>query len=140
VTTRDDVGATRTAGAIACIVACLGCAVTPTSNASLHVVDGLVVQSPPQSTTAYAAYLRARLALEAAPPQLDAAATQIQIALEAAPRDPQLWTVHGEIAAARGDGDEAVRSANRALELSKDYAPAKRLLARLGRGETVAGR
>lgn len=136
----DAWSTTRRSLAAACLATSTACAAAPPSHASLHVVDGRVVHSAPPSTTAYAAYLRARLALEAMPPQLDTAAIEIEVALRAAPRDPQLWTVRGEIAAARGDGDEALRSANRALALSKDYAPAKRLLARLGRADNVADR
>lgn len=130
----------RAATLVLVAFAAIACRPMTPSHSSLHVVDGKIVHSAPPSTTAYSAYLRARLALEAAPPQLDEAAIQIEAALDAAPRDPQLWTVHGEIAAARGDAEQAMRSANRALALSQDYAPAKRLLARLGQAENVAGR
>jgi cytochrome c-type biogenesis protein CcmH/NrfG len=114
------------------------CATRGPTHQSLHVVDGQVVHSPPPSSTAYAAYLRCRLALEANPPRLDEAASEIDAAVAADPRDPQLWTVRGEVAARQGDGARALASAKRALELSADYPAAKRLMARLGRADAVA--
>lgn len=116
----------------------LGCAPRGPSNQALHVVDGQVVYSTPPASTAYAAYLRCRLAMEANPPQLEDASSWIDAAVAADPRDPQLWTVRGEIAARQGDGARAMASVKRALELSADYPAAKRLLARLGSGSAVA--
>jgi hypothetical protein len=119
-------------------VAC-ACAPRGPSYTSLHVVDGEVVYSTPPPTSAYASYLRCRLALEATPPRLDEAAGFIEAAIAADPRDPQLWTVRGEIAARRGDGDRAMASVKRALELADGYPPAKQLEARLGKSDAVAG-
>jgi cytochrome c-type biogenesis protein CcmH/NrfG len=122
--------------AIAVLLA--GCASRGPSHQALHIVDGQVVYSTPPASTAYASYLRCRLALEANPPRLEEAASYIDAAIAADPRDPQLWTVRGEIAARQGDGARAMASAKRALELSADYPAAKRLLARLGQGSAVA--
>jgi len=122
----------------AIVLLVVGCAPRGPSHQALHVVDGKVVYSAPPASTAYASYLRCRLALEANPPRLDEAASYIDAAVAADPRDPQLWTVRGEIAARQGDGARAMASVKRALELSADYPAAKRLLARLGQGSAVA--
>ena len=124
---------------LAAVVAA-GCASRGPSHRALHVINGQVVHSPPPPTTAYVSYLRCRLALDATPPRLDEAAALIEAAIAADPRDPQLWTVRGEIAARSGDGTRALASVRRALELSADYPPAKRLEARLGSGDAVAGK
>jgi cytochrome c-type biogenesis protein CcmH/NrfG len=124
--------------AVAIVLLVVGCAPRGPSHQSLHVVDDQIVYSTPPPSTAYAAYLRCRLALEANPPRLDEAASWIDAAVAADPRDPQLWTVRGEIAARQGDGARAMASVKRALELSADYPAAKRLLAQLGQGSAVA--
>jgi Tfp pilus assembly protein PilF len=114
------------------------CAPRGPSDHGLHVVDGETVHSTPPSTSAYAAYLRCRLALDADPPRLDEAHAHIEAALAADRRDPQLWTVRAEIDALRGDGDAALASLHRAFALRPDYPPAKALAARLGNGPTSA--
>jgi Tfp pilus assembly protein PilF len=105
---------------------------------TLHVVDGEVVHSPPPPSSAYAAYLRARLALEAEPPRLEEAQVEIDQALRADPRDPHLWTMRAEVAARRGDGRAATDAIDRAFALSPGYPPAKKLQARLGGGAASA--
>lgn len=122
------------------VIAVVGCAPRGPSQRSLHVVDDQVVYSTPPPTTAYAAYLRCRLALDANPPRLQEAAGFIEAAIAADPRDPQLWTVRGEIAAQSGDGARAMASVKRALALAEGYPPAKRLEARLGGTTPVAGK
>lgn len=119
----------------------VACAPRGPSDHGLHVVDGELVHSTAPSTSAYAAYLRCRLALDASPPRLDEARAHIEAALAADPRDPHLWTVRAEIDAQRGDGDEAMKSLARAFALRPDYPPAKQLAARLGKGpESAAAR
>lgn len=127
-------------GLIAIVIGGVGCAARAPSHQALHVIDGQVVHSPPPPSSAYASYLRCRLALDATPPRLEEAAGFIEAAIAADPRDPQLWTVRGEIAARSGDGARALASVKQALELSADYPAAKRLEARLGQGSSVAGK
>ena len=105
---------------------------------TLHVVDGEVVHSSAPPSSAYASYLRARLALEAEPPRLDEAMVAIDQALRADPRDPHLWTMRAEIAARRGDGAGATAAIDRAFALRPGYPPAKKLQARLGAGAASA--
>lgn len=111
-----------------------GCASSGPGYRSLHEVDGEVVYSPPVASGAYAAYLRARLALEASPPRLDEAQRSIEHALRFDPRDPHLWTTRARIAALAGDTDGAVESATRALTLRPGYPPAQSVMAELDRG------
>jgi Tfp pilus assembly protein PilF len=120
------------------VVLVCACAPRGPSDHGLHVVDGQTVQSAPPSTSAYAAYLRCRLALDAEPPRLDEARAHIEAALAADPRDPHLWTVRAEIDAKRGEGDEAMKSLGKAFALRPDYPPAKRLAAQLGKGPASA--
>ena len=110
------------------------------SDRALHVVDGHEVYSTPPSSAAYAAYLRARLALEAAPPQLEEAQLAIDTAIAIDPDDAQLRVVRGEIAARRGDGAGATRAVAKALQLRPEYPPAEQLRARLGGASSVAAR
>lgn len=115
-----------------------GCIRTGPSDRSLHIVDGKTVHSTPPPSSAYASYLRARLALDADPPRLDEAQVEIDRALRADPRDPQLWTLRAEIAARMGDGRAATAALDRAFALSPGYPPAERLQARLGAGAASA--
>ncbi len=116
----------------------LGCVSTGPHPRALHQVDGDVVYSPPPSSAAYEAYLRARLALSAEPAQLDVAQTEIGVALRYDPRDPHLWTTRAEIAALAGDDDGAVSAAERALSLQPGYPPAAAVLAELRGGAPAA--
>jgi predicted Zn-dependent protease len=115
-----------------------GCAYAGPSDHALHVVDGQVVHSTPPPSSAYAAYLRARLALDAQPPRLDEARAAIDQALRADGRDPHLWTMRAEIAARMGDGPGASAAIDRAFALSPGYPPAKQLQANLGAGKASA--
>lgn len=131
----------RTLALFGCCVAVAtdaGCAVSGASDHTLHVVDGQVVHSTPPPSSAYAAYLRARLALDAEPPRLDEARESIEQALRADGRDPHLWTVRAEIAARMGDGAAANAAIDRAFALSPGYPPAKQLQAKLGAGKASA--
>ncbi len=113
----------------------VGCASSgPASPRSLHYVDDTLVYSPPPSAAAYEAYLRARLALEADPPDLAQAREQIRIAIRYTPRDPHLWTTLAVIETEAGDYGEAKLAATRALELSPGYAPAQRVIATIDGG------
>jgi Flp pilus assembly protein TadD len=108
---------------------------------SLHQVDGQLVHSPPPPPSAYAAYLRARLAFEQEPPQLSEAQHHIEHALRLDPRDPHLWSTRAEIEERAGHADQALTSARRALAIRPGYPPAARVLARLegaGSGSTTA--
>ncbi|MBC8068919.1 MAG: hypothetical protein IAG13_11350 [Deltaproteobacteria bacterium] len=118
----------------------VACAPRGPSAHRLHVVDGETVHSTPPSTSAYAAYLRCRLALDAEPPRLDEAHAHIEAALAADARDPHLWTVRAEIDALQGHGNQALASLRRAFALSPNYPPAKALAARLGNGPISAAR
>ena len=113
------------------------CASTAPSSRALHEVDGELVYSRPVSPAAYAAYLRARLAIEQDPPDLDDARNQIDLALRYDPNEPHLWTTRAEIDQRRGAPEEARMALERALELRPDYAPARDLMARLGGSDTA---
>ncbi len=108
-----------------------GCGLTGAGYRSLHEVDGQVVQSPPPPPSAYDAYLRARLAMEQEPPQLDAARYHIGRALAVDPRDPHLWSTRAEIEERAGQREAAVEAARRALVLRPGYPLAEEVLARL---------
>jgi Tfp pilus assembly protein PilF len=114
------------------------CLRTEPSDHALHVVDGQVVHSTPPPSSAYASYLRARLALDAEPPRFDEARVAIDQALRADPQDPHLWTVRAEIAARMGDGPGANAAIDRAFSLRPGYPPAKKLQARIGAGAASA--
>ena len=104
----------------------------------LHYVDGQLVETRAPSPPAYEAYLRARLALERNPAQLDQARGHILDALRWQPDDPQLWTVKAEIEWKAGDFAAAEHDLARALELRPGYPEAQRLLAQVrDRGSTA---
>lgn len=108
---------------------------------NLHYVDGALVETQAPAAAAYEAYLRARLALERSPAQLDEARGHILDALRWQPDEPQLWTVKAEIEWKAGDFAAAERDLARALELRPGYAEAQRLLVQVrdrGGGATAA--
>lgn len=105
---------------------------------SLHEVDGEVVHSYPPPPSAYEAYLRARLAMEREPPQLEVAQHYIRRAIKADSRDPHLWATRAEIEEGLGKIDQAKASAQRALALRPGYPPAQRVLSRLEGGPVSA--
>ncbi|MEM7154202.1 MAG: hypothetical protein AAF799_15255 [Myxococcota bacterium] len=111
----------------------LGCGPGP-STRSLHEVDGQVVASSPPPPVAYEEYLKARLALERDPPQLEEARRSIERALRYDPRDPHLWATHAEIEARAGERERAEASARKALAIRPGYPPAERVLAELSGG------
>jgi cytochrome c-type biogenesis protein CcmH/NrfG len=122
------------AGALACSSGCWTNGYT--ANRGLHYVtdaagEQLLVRTPPPAPAAYEAYLRARLALERDPPQLDAARGHIIDALRWQPDEPQLWTVRGEIEWRAGDFAAAEQALDRALALRPDYPEAKALQAQI---------
>jgi tetratricopeptide (TPR) repeat protein len=116
--------------ALALALAC-ACAPAVPSARTLHYVDDQLVTSPSVDHRAYAAYLQARLALEADPPDLARALQQIDLALRYDRDDPHLWTTRGEIELRLGDLDAARRSSARALAYNPDYPPALQLAAQL---------
>lgn len=118
----------RLALALACACAC---APTGPSARTLHYVDGTLVSTPTVDPRAYAAYLQARLALDAEPPDLPAALESIEQAIRHDRDDPHLWTTLGDIQLRLGQPDAARRSNDRALALAPDYPPARQLAARL---------
>jgi tetratricopeptide (TPR) repeat protein len=139
---RDAVGGDCTVAAprirswitiVTCALSLGACASTSPNPRSLHYVDGELVHSRPPHARAYEAYLRARVALESDPPQIDEALELIGIAIHYDPREPQLWTTRAEIEAEAGEIERALVSAARALELRPGYTPAQRLIATLGR-------
>ena len=114
-----------------------GCATEPSSR-SLHYIDGELVASAPVHHASYAAYLRARLALEAQPADLVTAGAEIETALKIEPREPHLWTTLAEVELQRGDRDAALEASRIALQLRPDYGPAQQLLAKLEGGDMSA--
>lgn len=105
---------------------------------ALHEVDGEVVHSHPPPPAAYESYLRARIALDRDPPQLDEARVYIARALRADPRDPHLWATRAEIEEQSGQTESALASAQHALALRPGYPPAEQVLARLQGGAASA--
>jgi Flp pilus assembly protein TadD len=104
------------------------------ANRGLHYVtdaDGKqqLVHSPPPSPAAYEAYLRARLALERDPAQLDEARGHVLEALRSQSDDPQLWTTLGEVEWRLGNFAAAEQAIAKALALRPGYPEAERLLA-----------
>lgn len=117
----------------------LGACATPSTSArALHYVDDELVYSYPPSALAYEAYVRARVALSAQPPQLEQARSEIEVALHYDHRAPHLWSTRAEVAALQGDDDVAVASAEKALALRPGYAPAQAVLARVQGGPQAA--
>jgi predicted Zn-dependent protease len=104
------------------------------STRGLHYVDGQLVETQPPAPAAYEAYLRARLALERTPPQLDEARGHILDALRWQPGEPQLWTVKAEIEWLAGDFAAAEGDLATALQLRPGYPEAQKLLARVRDG------
>ena len=106
------------------------------ANRELHYVqseDGeeLLVRTPAPSPAAYAAYLRAKLALERQPAQIEDARKHILDALHWQPNEPQLWTVKAQIEWAAGDFEAAEAALTQALALRPGYPEAQRLLAQI---------
>ncbi len=116
----------------AAIVATLGgCWQGYAQTRGLHYVDGQLVETQAPAPAAYEAYLRARIALDRNPAQLDEARGHILDALRWQPDEPQLWTVKAEIEWKAGDFAAAEGDLTRALELRPDYPEAQRLLAQV---------
>jgi len=124
-----------TISGIGLVALALGCASSPTSR-SLHYIDGELVTSTPVHHASYAAYLRARLALESQPADLITAGEEIETAIKIEPREPHLWTTLAEVELKRGDREAALEASRIALQLRPDYGPAKQLLAKLEGGDT----
>lgn len=113
------------------VAALAGCAPAGPSVRTLHYVGPTLVSSPAVDHRAYAAYMQARLALEAEPPALAQALEAIEQALRYDRDDPHLWTTRGEIELRLGDVAAARRSSERALAHGPGYPPARQLAARL---------
>ncbi|MCA9658527.1 MAG: tetratricopeptide repeat protein [Myxococcales bacterium] len=111
------------------------CAQRGPSTRSLHYVDDELVYSRPAHYRSYAAYLRARLALEGQPADLEVAAEQIGKALEIEPKEPHLWTTLAEVELRRGDRQAAREASEMALQIRPNYAPAQQMLAKLEAGD-----
>lgn len=116
----------------------VACGPVGPSARSLHTVDGELVHSRPPAPRAYESYLNARLALDATPPDPDAALEHLRLAQRHDPRDPHLWATRAEAEAAKGDFERARTSAERALTLSPGYPPARRVLASIDGGPRTA--
>lgn len=114
----------------AALLALTACASQPDSR-TLHVVDGELVQSDAPPPAAYEMYLRARLALDNDPPDLEAALGFIDRAILFDPQSPQLWVTRAEVREQLGDKEDARASLARALELDPGYEPAREMLGRL---------
>ncbi len=98
---------------------------------SQHNVKGALVSSEPVPPSAYAAYMRARIALEQRPPDYASAKRALSLAIRLDTNDPHLWTSLAEVEAAGGDLEAARGSIAYALELAPNYGPARVLSAEL---------
>jgi cytochrome c-type biogenesis protein CcmH/NrfG len=140
----EEVGLPRTLVVCAVAVSTAACVSNGyLANRGLHYVtdeDGeqRLVRSDPPAPAAYEAYLRARLAIERDPPQLDEARGHILDALRWQPDDPQLWTVMAEIEWKVGNFAAAEDAIAQALALRPGYAEAQRLLARMHEPQAAA--
>ena len=114
-----------------------GCANSRVDTRTLHYIDGELVSSRPVSPRGYEAYIRARLALESDPADLERASAMIDIALQLDPHAPHLWTTRAEIAERSGNLNDALVYVKRALELSPEYPPAQEMLVRLGTSDVA---
>lgn len=120
------------------LLSSVGCAAASPNPRALHYVEEELVYSRPGTAASYDAYLRARIALSADPPQVEVADQEIQRALRFDPRDPHLWTTMAEVASAAGDDERALTAARRALSLRPGYGPAQRMVARIEGGAAAA--
>jgi predicted Zn-dependent protease len=127
---------------VVAVVALAGCwpGARAQKNRELHYVDDVLVASEAPAPAAYAAYLRARIALDRNPPQLDEARGHILDALRWQPDEPQLWTVKAEIEWKAGDFAAAERDLALALELRPGYPEAQRLLAQVRSAGNLSSR
>lgn len=121
----------RAALLVVAVLGGAGCRAPGPSTRSLHYIDDTLVYSAPVHHQAYAAYLRARLALEAEPADLVTADRELRRALHVEPRDPHLWTSLAELELRRGDRDAALAAGKVALTLRPGYPPALQLVAKL---------
>lgn len=120
------------------LLALTACAAVGPSARALHYVEGTLVHSHPPPPQAYESYLRARLALDAEPPDPQTALAQLRRAQRSDPRDPHLWATRAEAEVLLGDLEGARASAQRALALSPGYPPAQRVLATIDGGARSA--
>ena len=104
------------------------------------MVGGRTVHSPAPPPQAYAAYLRARLALERPTPDLEAAARDVELALALMPRDGHLWATKAEILYRSGDEDGARAALARARLLAPDDPSVRALAAAWSRPGATASR
>ena len=123
--------------AIAALALC-ACAQTAPSARSLHYVDGELVSSRPPPPQAYEAYLMARIALDAEPPDYETALRHLRRAQRSDPQDPHLWATRAQAEALAGDPAQARLSAERALSISPGYPLAQRVLAQVDGGAQTA--
>ena len=136
ITRHDDAVTGRARILLLALLTSSACVNGYTQNRGLHYIetregDEQLVRTSPPPPRAYEAYLRARLALERDPPQLDAAREQVWIALRWQPNDPQLWTLLAEIEWRAGALDEAGAALEQALDLRPGYREALELQAQL---------
>ena len=94
-------------------------------------VDGEVVRSRPVYPSGYSAYVRARVAMDRDPPDLEEARIHLERAMRNDPKDPHLWTTLSELEAMAGDQDLALGAAEYALQLRPGYPPAVEMVAKL---------
>jgi len=99
-----------------------------------------LVRSDPVSPQAYAAYLRAKLALEAQPPRYTLAKTELETALRYEPKDVYLWTQLAQVELWRGELRQAASALERARSIAPAYPAAKQLEVRLEAARLEVGR
>ena len=104
------------AGAIVLLSSLAACARGPEPR-SLHHIDGKLVHSETVGPGAYAAYTRARLAMEAEPPRLEEARGYLEEALRFDSNSAHLWTQYAEILERKGEREAALSALQRALNL-----------------------
>jgi len=118
------------------LVSLAGCVNGYYVNRDLHYVvedDGSerLVRTPSPPPAAYEAYLRARLALERTPADLDGAREQVFVALRWHPGEPQLWVLLAEIEWRAGQLDAAEAALEQAQALRPGFAPVEELRGRM---------
>ncbi len=115
------------------------CATATRDTRGLHYVDETLVYSQPGDYRAYDAYIRARMVMEGANPDLELAHRLVLEAIYYERRDPHLWTTRGEIELKMGNLERARRSSRVALDLRPGYPPARSLLTQLAAAESAPG-
>ena len=103
----------------------LACASSHVRHTEELTYDGdQLLRAPVRTWPSYESYLRARLAMELQPPDMEYAFREIEQSLKRYPRDPQLLTTLAEIEWQRQRYPQSLVALERVLKSYPDYEPA----------------